>query len=36
MQLVLAAVALMALLWVTQVVVRRQLESQQTDRDDDA
>ena len=36
MQLVLAAVVLMALLWGTQVMVRRQLESQQTDRDDDA
>ena len=36
MQLVLAAVALMALLWGTQVMVRRQLESQETDRDDDA
>ena len=30
------AIALMALLWGTQVMVRRQLESQQTDRDDDA
>ena len=36
MQLVLAAVALMTLLWGTQVLVRRQLESQQTDGDDDA
>ena len=33
MQLVLAAVGLMALLWGTQLLVRRQLESQQTDDD---
>ena len=34
MQLLLAAAALMALLWGTQVLVRRQLESHQGDRDD--
>ena len=36
MQLVLAAVGLMAFLWGTQVLVRRQLESQKTDGEDDA
>ncbi len=36
MQLVLAAVGLIAFLWGTQMLVRRQLESQQADGEDDA